>query len=73
MLEDLQPPVKNFPCRVRTIASELSEADSDIFVNAINNHAGWSVKGLETELRARGVRISEKAISNHRKQRCSCA
>ena len=73
MLEDPEPPVRVFPCRVRTIASELSEADKDILTKAINDHASWPVKTLESELRSRGLSISEKAISNHRKGRCSCA
>jgi len=73
MLEDMKPPVRVYPCRIRTITLGLSETDQEILIQAVNDHENWPVKTLESELRRRGLSVSEKAISNHRKQRCSCA
>jgi nitrous oxidase accessory protein NosD len=72
MLEDLTPPVKVFPCKVRDVAQELDENDSIIFMNAVANLAEWSNNGLAAELTRRGVYISEKAIRKHRRKECSC-
>ena len=72
MLEDLTPPVKAFPCRVRQIATELDESDAVIFMNAIENIDAWSNNGLAAELTKRGVQISEKTIRKHRNRYCSC-
>jgi nitrous oxidase accessory protein NosD len=72
MLEDLTPPVKVFPCKVRDVAQELDESDSTIFMNAVANIAEWSNNGLAAELTRRGVYISEKAIRKHRRKECSC-
>jgi len=72
MLEDLTPPVRVFPCKVRDVAQELDESDSTIFMNAIANLAEWSNNGLAAELTRRGVYISEKAIRKHRRKECSC-
>ena len=72
MLEDLKPPVKVFPCKVRDVAAELDEGDAVIFMNAVANLADWSNNGLADELKKRGVYISEKAIRKHRRKECSC-
>ena len=72
MLEDLTPPVRVFPCKVREVAQELHESDSTIFMNAIANFGEWSNNGLAAELTRRGVYISEKSIRKHRRKECSC-
>ena len=72
MLEDLTPPVRVFPCKVREVAQELDESDSTIFMNAIANLGEWSNNGLAAELTKRGVYISEKSIRKHRRKECSC-
>ena len=72
MLEDLTPPVRVFPCKVREVADSLDESDSTIFMNAIANPGEWSNNGLAAELTKRGVYISEKSIRKHRRKECSC-
>jgi len=72
MLEDLTPPVRVFPCKVREVADSLDENDSTIFMNAIANLGEWSNNGLAAELTKRGVYISEKSIRKHRRKECSC-
>ena len=72
MLEDLTPPVRVFPCKVREVADSLDESDSTIFMNAIGNLGEWSNNGLAAELTKRGVYISEKSIRKHRRKECSC-
>lgn len=73
MLEDLTPPQRVFPCKVRDLAEELDETDSTIFMNAIANIGEWSNNGLASALNKRGLYISEKAIRKHRRKECSCA
>lgn len=73
MLEDMTPPVKVYPCKVREVAESLSESDAKIFMNAINDLANWSNTLLAGELNKRGVYISEKPIRKHRRKECSCA
>ena len=73
MLEDLTPPVKVFPCKVREVSETLDKADSEIFVKAVADLAAWSNNGLAAALTKRGVYISEKSIRKHRRTECSCA
>lgn len=73
MLEDLTPPKKTFPCKVRDVASDLETKDSVIFMQAVDNVAEWSNNGLASALNKRGVYISEKSIRKHRRKECSCA
>jgi repressor of nif and glnA expression len=73
MLEDLTPPVKVFPCKVREVTQTLEESDGAIFMKAISDVAAWSNNGLASELNKRGVYISEKSIRKHRRKECSCA
>lgn len=73
MLENLEPPIRVSTCRIRAIISELDETDVQIFVEAINDHKKWPHKTLESEIRKRGLKITERAIAQHRKQLCSCA
>lgn len=73
MLEDLKPPAKVYPCKVREIAENLDAADSKIFMDAINDIGNWPNTMLAHELVKRGVYISEKPIRKHRRKECSCA
>jgi hypothetical protein len=50
----------------------LDAKDQVILVNAISNQA-WTAAALSRELIARGISISEKPISHHRRKECSCA
>jgi hypothetical protein len=73
MLEDLVPPQRVFPCKVRELSQELDESDATIFMKAIADIANWSNNGLAAELSKRNVYISEKSIRKHRRKECSCA
>jgi hypothetical protein len=72
MLENLRPPVKVVPCKVRALLESLSEPDAEILEAAVMDSAKWKVSTLATELRKAGLVISEKPITNHRAKGCSC-
>ena len=71
MLEDLKPPVRKYSCRVAVIAAELSETDSVIFVNAVND-PNWQFRSLQNALADKGLVIVDSAIAKHRRKQCSC-
>ena len=73
MLEGMTPPPKYAGnCKVATIARELSEADRDIFMSAIEDDKTWGVKTLMKALADRGISISDSPIYNHRGKTCAC-
>jgi hypothetical protein len=72
MLENLRPPVKVVPCKVRALLESLSEPDAEILEAAVMDSAKWKVSVLTNELRKAGLVISEKPITNHRAKGCSC-
>jgi hypothetical protein len=71
MLEDLQLPKRNTPCRIRSIKAELSDKDKTIFETAVMSPE-WPYKTLSNELYKRGTKVSDAAIKHHREKRCSC-
>ena len=71
MLEDLSLPVRQFPCRIRTVKTELSEKDATILESAVMN-LEWPCGSLQNALLNRGLVVSEKVIKKHREKRCSC-
>lgn len=71
MLEDLSLPIRKFPCKVRTVKSELSEKDAAILETAVMNPV-WPCRTLENALSSKGIVVSEKTIKQHREKRCSC-
>ena len=72
MLENLKPRDQRRPCKVRTIADELSEADAEILLAAVMDNKNWKIKTLAVELSKIGIDISEKPITSHRTKVCSC-
>ncbi len=72
MLEGLAPIKKIYPCRVRSLAAEMSKEDSKIFLEAVSDE-NWPIVTLVEALRNRGVDISASPITKHRKGVCSCA
>lgn len=72
MLEDLQPPKKIYPCKIRDLAATMTKEDSAIFIKAVND-PNWPIVTLVEALRNRGVDISASPITKHRKGMCSCA
>lgn len=71
MLEDLTPPSRNLPCKVRTLLDTLDAKDQEILKKALGN-SDWTTSALSRELTKRGFAISEKPITTHRAGRCSC-
>jgi hypothetical protein len=71
MLENLEPPVKVLPCRVRTTLEGLDPKDAKILDSAIANPA-WTPHSLSIALSQRGLSISDRSIKKHQIQQCSC-
>lgn len=63
MLEDLVPPKKMTPCKLREIVMSLDEQDKTILRDALANRDIWSAKSLANALTARGLAIGEKGIA----------
>ena len=72
MLENLKPPSKIKPCKVRTLLESLEPADREILEAALNDFQRWQVRTLATSLREVGLPISDRPIANHRAKECSC-
>lgn len=72
MLENMKPPVKRPPCKVRSIMDDLDTVDRDIFAQAVDSVDGWSALTLSSELRRRGIYIGAETIRTHRRGECSC-
>lgn len=72
MLEDMRPPVRRTPCKVRTILEQLDDNDRDILVKALADYDAWSGNSLARALSQRGLVITEKPIRKHRNRECSC-
>jgi hypothetical protein len=72
MLEGLTPPKKELACKVRTLLESLEAKDKQILEAALTND-DWPTFTLATELRKRGMTISEHPIRKHRAGGCSCA
>ena len=72
MLENLKPPTKKSPCKVRALMDSMNELDAQILEAAVLDSAKWKIKTLADELRGLGLVISEKPIATHRARLCSC-
>ena len=72
MLEGLTPPVKVWPCVVRTLLESLDAKDSRILTSAIADLEAWPANTLAKQLRVRGIVLSGNAITRHRTGVCSC-
>lgn len=72
LLDNLTPPQKIYPCRVRELYESLDKSDADILREAIGNIESWAAKTLSNALRERDVSLSDLSITRHRTNRCSC-
>jgi hypothetical protein len=72
LLNGLTKPKKIWPCRVRTLSSELDPKDKEIFDAAILD-LSWKSETLSRALAVKGVTIAGSAITRHRKKECSCS
>lgn len=71
LLDNLEPPKKAYPCKVRELAQAMSKEDAKIFLDAVND-PNWPIVTLAEALRARGVELSASPLTKHRKGLCSC-
>lgn len=72
MLEGLTPPVRQFSCKTRTVLNGLDSKDQKVLEQALLSPEIWGAKTLSTELKKRGLLLSDNAITNHRKKSCAC-
>ena len=73
MLEGLTPPKnKSVYCRIADLAAEMTDADKEIFMTAIEDKEAWSAKALSTGLRQHGVSVADTTIAKHRGRVCAC-
>ncbi len=73
MLDGMTPPKsKIHRCKIATTIEELETSDSEIFAAAIIDARRWPAQTLATELRIRGLIISDGSIHKHRKKSCAC-
>lgn len=72
LLDGLRMPEKITSCKVRTILTELSPEDAEIFINAVND-LEFKPTPLAKELSMRGVEITKEPIQRHRDGACSCS
>ena len=73
MLDGMTPPKsKIHRCKIATTIEELEPADSAIFAEAVIDARRWPAQTLATELRIRGLIISDGSITKHRKKSCAC-
>jgi hypothetical protein len=71
MLEGMEPIVRHYPCKIRTILESLSDKDKEILLEALDN-PNWTNAALTTALNNRGLKISRYSIDTHTGKRCSC-
>lgn len=71
LLKGLAKPEKIWPCRVRTLSTEFTKEDKEIFDDAVAD-ASWAAETLSKALASKGVTIAGSAITRHRKKECSC-
>lgn len=72
MLENLEPPVKLLPCKVRTVLEGLDTKDRAILQDAMTSDK-WTPWTLSASLADRGLILNDKAIRRHQIQQCSCS
>jgi hypothetical protein len=71
LLDNLQPPERQWPCKVRDEASKLDESDAKILFDAVMNPE-WKYLTLENALKDKGITMGQNVIKAHRTKRCSC-
>jgi len=72
MLENIKPPVKIQPCKVRQVFASLDDADQKIFAKALKDVEAWSAYALAAAMTQAGVKIGDETIRKHRDGMCSC-
>jgi hypothetical protein len=72
LLSGMTPPVKQTPCKVRTILEQLEQSDAKILEQALSDSMTWPARTLQVALSQRKLIVSDVSIGRHRKGQCSC-
>jgi len=72
ILDSLEPPRRQTPCRIRTVLAELDETDKGKLKAALLDFNNWPAYTLYKSLNSLGVSVSADAITRHRTGACSC-
>jgi hypothetical protein len=72
ILEGLEPPVKRWSCKTRSILENLDKADRAILELALADSEKWTNGGLARALAERGIDIKADTLAIHRRGQCSC-
>lgn len=72
LLANLEPNQRYYPCNVAELLKTLEDADRKILEEALADDKKWSAYGLHAALKARGLKLNDKAIVKHRSGECSC-
>jgi len=72
LLSGMTPPVKQTPCKVRTILEQLEASDAQILEQALSDPMTWPARTLQVALSQRKLIVSDVSIGRHRKGQCSC-
>jgi plasmid stability protein len=72
LLKGMTPEVKKLPCAIRTVFEAIETEDADILQAAIADENLWAAETLARALGNRGIKVSGKSISKHRRNECSC-
>jgi hypothetical protein len=71
LLDDMLPPKKLWPCKVKDTADTLAADDAKILLDAVMDY-NWKILTLEKALFSRGISLKENVIRRHRDKACSC-
>lgn len=72
LLDNMEPALKRYPCKVRTILESLDVKDETILRAALLDQQNWSANGLSKALNQRGINVADVSITRHREGSCSC-
>lgn len=72
ILENFEPPKKNYACKIRSILIDLELEDKKVLVAALKDTDRWPAKTLSNALKQRGVSLVDASITRHRQGLCSC-
>lgn len=73
ILDNLTPSPRLYPCKVRTVLTELDDDDRKILEEAIADTKAWTNNGLARSIQSRGIDLKPEPIRQHRLGECSCS
>jgi hypothetical protein len=72
LLENLEPPTTNKPCKVGVILNGLELEDRKILEVALTEFTKWSNRALSNALNDRGINVTTETLRTHRLNVCPC-